>query len=119
MPAPISRVTIEADRDALRALKTLSDYVSVNPDLSKEALVELESNLLQLEEEARNLKTSYEATRARALQLRRLFHDRMLSARLQVTAQYGRDSQAVEAVGLTKVSARRRPRRRVMEVTEN
>jgi hypothetical protein len=45
----------------------------------------------------------------------RRFHDAMLGAKAQVVAQYRNDSLAVEAIGLTRKSERRRPvRRRAM-----
>jgi len=43
----------------------------------------------------------------------REFHSAMLGAKTAVTAQYGSDSPAVQAIGLKKKSERKRPTRRV------
>jgi hypothetical protein len=50
--------------------------------------------------------------RDNAVTAEREFHNLMLGAKDQVTAQFGRDSNEVQALGLKKASERKPPRRR-------
>ena len=45
------------------------------------------------------------------------FHNLILGAKDQVTAQFGRDSNEVQAVGLKKASERKAPQRRSKPTT--
>ena len=100
--------TIKADRDALNALQDLHDYAPLNPAYSVAALTALNQTLEQaLQNEHRiekALKAAQDAVKAAGWTL----HDAMLGAKIQVAAQYGDDSDAIQSLGLKKKSKRRR-----------
>jgi hypothetical protein len=74
--------------------------------------MELEAILAEAEQEEIRLHSLLDLARERAVEAGRRFHDAMLGAKAQVIAQYGDDSHAVEAFGLTRKSERKRPTRR-------
>jgi hypothetical protein len=103
---------LDADRDALLALKDLADYTPVNQAYSAPALSTLSEALQQAEEAEVRAQKALAAARDNAAAAAREFHNAMLGAKAQVIAQYGSDSYAVQALGLKKKSERRRPARR-------
>jgi hypothetical protein len=98
----------KADRVALNALNDLPDYAPHNPDYNIDALMKLKQALDQalLNEERiqKMLTTAHDAVKAAQWAL----HEALLGAKLQVRAQYGDDSDAIQALGLKKKSKRRR-----------
>ncbi|MBX0329493.1 hypothetical protein K2Z83_17625 [Oscillochloris sp. ZM17-4] len=109
---PVDPHTLAADRATLKALQGLSDYQPTNSAYSVEAALLLEQALTQAE------LADYRAEEAR-LQTRSVrnetgdaFHSVILGIKAQVIAQYGDDSYAVKAIGLTRRSERKRPTRR-------
>jgi hypothetical protein len=102
----------KADRAAVLAIRTMADYTPVNPAYSAEALIALEQALLKAEQEELWLQNALAGARDTAAAAAWALHDGILGAKFQVIAQYGADSNAVQAVGLKKKSDRRRPTRR-------
>lgn len=107
---------IEADRTALRALTSLSDYSPRNPAYETANLLALESELAQAEEVERLTRLAFEQARDEVLVAARALHDAVMGAKVQVVAQYGDDSYAVMAIGRKKRSEHKRPTRRVTTV---
>ena len=108
----VPSTVLDADRTALHALQNLQDYAAINPDHSKAFLDQLAADLAQAEQEEAQARQAFEQARARAIAAGHRFHDTMLGAKAQVIAQYGSNSTAVRAIGLTRKSERRRPHRR-------
>lgn len=108
----LPEATLDADRDALRALKDLEDYRPVNPEHSVEALTALDQSLREAEEAEARIQKALAAARETSIRAGRAFHSTMQGAKDQVIAQYGRDSLAIRSIGLTRRSDRRRPIRR-------
>ena len=108
----LTDATLDADRDALLALKDLADYRPVNPEHSVESLTALEQSLRQAEETEARIQKSLVAARDATIQAGRNFHQTVQGAKDQVMAQYGRDSLAIRSIGLTRRSDRRRAVRR-------
>ena len=100
---------IKADRDALNALRDLADYAPLNPAYNVAALTTLEQALEQalLNEQRieKALKAAQDSVKAAGWAL----HEGLLGAKIQVAAQYGDDSDAIQSLGLKKKSKRRRP----------
>src|SRR5690242_15427797 len=103
---------IQADRTALLAIRELRDYSPLNPTFSAEALASLDAALRRAQEEELRLRNALEAARDAATTAAWALHNGILGAKAQVIAQYGHDSNAVQALGLKKKSERKRPARR-------
>lgn len=108
----LAPATLEADRDTLLALQGLTDYQPRNPAFSVATLTGLETTLTRSEQEELRLRIAYEAARDRVQKAAQAFHDATLGAKTEVIAQYGADSDEVQAIGLKRKSDRRRPTRR-------
>src|SRR6266511_4969303 len=100
---------IEADRTALTALRGLRNYAPVNPAYRVEALSTLDQALVQAKQNEILAQNALAAARDAAVAAEWAMHDAMLGAKAQVIAQYGDDSDAIQALGLKKKSKRRRP----------
>jgi hypothetical protein len=108
IPAPI----IESDRAALRAISDMGDYAPMNAAYSTPALQELERACAEAQQDEIRSRRAADVARDRAVEAERRFHEALVGAKIQVVAQYGQDSSAVEAIGFKKKSERRRPSRR-------
>ena len=99
---------MKADGAALRALGDLPDYAPHNRAYTVATLTTLKQTLdqaLQNEERAKNaLKIANDAVRAAQWAL----HEGLLGAKVEVAAQYGNDSDAIQSLGLKKKSKWRR-----------
>lgn len=103
---------IEADRAALVALRTLTDYAPNNPNTTIAHLNLLEKNLREAEDKDLLARNTQEAAGAALIFAEWELHDAMLSAKAVVLGQYGPDSDAIQSLGLKKKSEYRRPTRR-------
>lgn len=108
----ISASIIAGDRQTIRALKDLPDYAPYNPEYSVVALLALEATALAAEDEMNRARISYEAARDRYATASLALHTNVLGAKDAVVGQFGSDSHAVSAIGLTRKSARKTPVRR-------
>jgi hypothetical protein len=99
--------TLKADLETLAALRRMPDYAPVNAQVSLASLEHAATLLNEAQE--RSDRADDEALAARdALHLAEWFiHDLMLLGKTQVQAQYGFDSDEVQAIGLKKKSKRR------------
>ncbi|HEU5014277.1 MAG TPA: hypothetical protein VFT66_17265 [Roseiflexaceae bacterium] len=108
----LSGPEMQADEDALLAIKQLPDYKPINPSYNTERLSVLEAALNQAEQEERRLANALAAARDTATAAAWELHNAVLGAKTQVIAQYGPDSNEVQSLGLKKKSERKRPVRR-------
>lgn len=104
--------TLEADREALLALEELEDYQPVNPNHRAEALRAFEQRLRQTEEEEVRTQKRLNTVRDDVVDAGWAFHNAIMGAKAQVSAQYGNDSNAIQSMGLKKRSDRKRTPRR-------
>jgi len=103
---------IEADRNSLVALRAIAGYAPTNPVYSVGEMTELEAEMTGARD-AETLAASALATaRDRAAAAEWELHNRILGVKDQVVAQFGRDSNEVQALGLKKASERKAPTRR-------
>lgn len=109
---PLSQPVLAADRLVIRAMKDIPDYSPRNPDHSVAALQSLELSLQQAEDELTRLSLASDAARKRVTEMSWALHEGVLGAKAEVIAQFGADSHAVAAMGLTRKSERKRPTRR-------
>jgi hypothetical protein len=108
----LSHAEMQADHLVLLAIRDLTDYTPHNPDYSTAALVALDVALTRAQEEELRLRNALEAARDATIVAAWAMHNAILGAKAQVIAQYGHDSNAVQAIGLKRKSERKRPARR-------
>ncbi len=111
-PYLIAAPVLASDRATLHALQDIPAYAPRNPELSTGSLTTLEEELTQAQLETERIRLALEAAHAREIAAGWKFHERVISAKTEVIAQFGADSQEVHAIGLKKKSERKRPVRR-------
>ena len=111
-----SATALEADRAVVAAMQDVSDYAPTNPACSAAALQELVLELARLEEADLRAKRAREVTRERVIEAAKLLHSMVQETKVQVMAQYGRNSPLVHAVGLKRKTERKRRARRAPAV---
>ena len=92
-------------------VKSLPDYSPANPAYRLEALLELEQALNQTRERELLTYNALATARDAAMTAEHTFYRAMQSVKFQVLAQYGDDSDAMQALGLKKRSKRLARRR--------
>ncbi|MGA7193538.1 MAG: hypothetical protein WBW94_07905 [Anaerolineales bacterium] len=105
-------ILLQADRDALTAIRTLSDYQPANPSYAADKLGSALTAMQSAQQAEVNAQNALDTARDAANQAEWGFHNSMLGAKVQVVAQYGDDSDAVQSLGLTKKSERKSPVRK-------
>jgi hypothetical protein len=110
------RMTFEVlseDRKAFAALQGLTDYAPANPAYTTETIKAVRDRMDDLHREAIQAEVAAAAKRDAATAGEWEFHNAMLGAKMQVRAQFGPDSDEVQALGLKKKSEyKTRTRRR-------
>lgn len=105
----LSPSTLQADNDALDALKGISNYTPVNPGCAVTAL-QTKSDAKDATQATETQKQAEaDAARDNAVAAEWAFHNAMLAAKDQVKAQFGGDSNEWQALGLTKKSEKAKP----------
>ena len=103
---------VQTNKDSFAALKNIADYAPVNPAYTVAKIQTSETGLnnkAQLESQA---NAAAAAARDDSVANEWEHHNLMLGARDQVVAQYGRDSNEAQAVGLKKKSEYKTPGRK-------
>ena len=103
---------ISEDQDCLAALKGLSDYKPSDTTFSKPAVQAASNDLDDAHEKETQAEANWKAARDRAVKAEWTLHKFNLGSKTQVKAQYGEDSDEVNAVGLKKKSEYKRPVRK-------
>ena len=101
------RMTFEVlseDRKAFAALQGIKDYAPANQSYQIEAIKDVRDRMDVLQREAIQAEAVAAAKRDEAAAGEWEFHNAMLGAKLQVTAQFGDDSNELAALGLKKKS---------------
>ena len=108
---------IQLNKDHFANLKTIAEYAPVNPAYTT-ALIEASENQMNADAatEAQAI-AALAAARDNAVASEWKHHNLMLGARDQVVAQFGRDSNEAQMVGLTKKSERKSPGRKPTKTT--
>lgn len=116
---PLTPSVIADDKAALSGLRTLVDYAPQNPAVTKAKLDTLDASCAQMEEELRQLLVQVAALRDRVADVQYDRHDGVILLRQQIIAQYGKDSDAAQAVGLKKQSEYAKPTGRTKKPSTN
>jgi hypothetical protein len=109
---PVPPPSLAADHVTVTAIQGLADYQPTNPNCSAAQLLQLQANLIQAEQAEHAVKVALDQARAARNQAAHQYHDAVVSARIQVVAQYGADAAAVSLIGMTRTSERKRPAKR-------
>lgn len=103
---------LQEDRDVHTALQSLADYSPANAAYTKAALAARLAAMKSAQDAELAAQNALAAARDAANAAEWDFHNAILSAKDQVIAQYGKDSNEVQALGMKKKSERKAPIRR-------
>jgi hypothetical protein len=115
MPSQSKRVRpaqIQEDRDAFAALQAVAGYAPANPAYAMAAIAAAQVGLNSAQQAEAQAAAAAATARDNAVAQEWAFHNLMLGAKDQVRAQFGKDSNEVQAIGLKKKSEYSRPQRR-------
>ncbi len=103
---------LRADYESLIAVQHLEGYTSTNADYTRDKLIAAHKAMEAARAAEIYAENALAAARHAAIKAEWEFHNAILGAKNQVVAQYGTDSDEVQAIGLKKKSERKRLSRR-------
>ena len=103
---------VAEDEDVLAALKAMTNYRPANPAYSIEALEQAHEELRGAQTAEVQTEAAYRGARDTAVEKELNFHNLILASKDQVTAQFGRNSNEVQAIGRKKSSEYKAPKRK-------
>ena len=102
---------LEADLESLTAVKNLANYTPVNADYALAKLEALQVKMDGAQEAETVAKIALDTARDGATAAEWALHNAILGAKSQVEAQYGKDSNEYQSLGLKKKSEYKKPGR--------
>ena len=105
----VNAVTLNKDRDALLAVKTMQDYKPSNAAFTLEKILALEADMIRKQEHETLAANEHRSARDAANDAEWAFHNSILGTKAQVIAQYDVNSDEVQAMGLKKKREYNRP----------
>ena len=102
---------IDADESAFAALQTITGYAPANPFYALATITQAHAALQSAQTAETQAAAALASARDNAVGREWEFHNLMLGAKDQVIAQFGRNSNEVQALGLKKSSERKAPQR--------
>lgn len=103
---------VQTNKDSFAALKNIADYAPANPAYTIAKIQTSETGLNNKAQLESQINAAAAAARDDSVASEWEHHNLMLGARDQVVAQYGRDSNEAQAVGLKKKSEYKTPGRK-------
>ncbi|HEX8146074.1 MAG TPA: hypothetical protein VF591_02635 [Pyrinomonadaceae bacterium] len=103
---------IEADESGLAALQAMAGYAPANQTYTLAAITAAHEALQSAWTAETQAEAALAEARDNAVAREWEFHNLILGAKDQVTAQFGRNSNQVQALGLKKASERKAPQRK-------
>jgi hypothetical protein len=100
----ITPAQLQADRDSFAALQANDKYAPANPAFAIVAITAVHNGLSTDQQTEAQAVAAAAAARDNAVAREWEFHNLILGAKDQVVAQFGRDSNEAQAVGLKKKS---------------
>jgi hypothetical protein len=97
------------DLDTLAALKDISGYTPANPAYTLTKVQTAQGNMDAAQDAEVQAQAAADAARDVATTAEWAFHDVILGVKEQVRAQFGTDSNELQAIGLKKKSEKARP----------
>lgn len=101
--------TLQADTDALNALKKIPNYQPANASYTLDKVQAASDNMDAKDADETQKQAALDAARDDATTAEWQFHNAILGVKEQVRAQFGADSNELQALGLTKKSERAKP----------
>jgi hypothetical protein len=95
---------MQADKEAFDALKAVEGYAPANPAYSVEAITAKRKAMEDKQTAETQAAAAAAATRDDATSSEWEYHDAMLGAKDQVAAQFGKNSNQYQSLGLKKKS---------------
>jgi hypothetical protein len=114
----LSPVKIEADENGFAALQAITDYTPINPSYALKAVADVHAELEGLRQAQIDAAAAAVAARDLAVAKEWEFHNLMLGVKEQIIAQFGKDSNEVQALGLKRKSDYKPPKRRAVSQNE-
>ncbi len=105
----LSPATLQADQDAYTALLAITGYAPANPEFAQTNVTAYFGDFQAARQAEVNAQNALDAARDAATAAEWGLHNAMLGVKAQVLAQFGADSDEVQALGLTKKSERKSP----------
>lgn len=103
---------LQADQNALTAAGSFDNYQPANPAYGLEQINAALSAMQSAQQAEVNAQNALAAARDTANAAEWTFHNIVLGLKDQVIAQYGADSNELQALGLKKKSERKSPKRK-------
>jgi hypothetical protein len=100
---------LSVDRDSLAALHNISGYAPANTAYTMTALTTAQTELDAAQAAEAQAIAAFNTARDAVAAAEWKFHNLVLGMKDQVTAQYGRDSQEVQMIGMKRASERKSP----------
>ncbi len=108
----IRPAALAADHDVYTAVQSFGNYQPANPAYSLEKLGAALTAMQTAQKDEVNAQNALDAARDAATAAEWESHNVALGVKDQVVAQYGKDSDQVQALGLKKKSERKSPARK-------
>ena len=106
----IAPAVLQADRDSLAGLKTITNYSPANQEFTEAALDTAETEMAEAQRIETQALAAAAAARDNAVAKEWAFHNKSVGMKDQVIAQFGRNSNQAQTVGRKKPSeVRRKP----------
>jgi hypothetical protein len=100
---------LQSDLESFAALQAIATYAPPNPAYTLDAITTAQENMQAKQTAETQTAAALAAARDSANEAEWAFHNAILGMRMQVTAQYGENSDEVQAVGLKKKSEYKKP----------
>ena len=108
----LTPAVMDADESGFAALQAMALYEPANQMYSLQAINSARGLMQSARTEESQAQAALDAARDNAVAKEWAFHNLMLGVKDQVMAQFGRDSNEVQALGLKKASERKTPQRK-------
>ena len=103
---------IAEDEEAFAALKAIANYAPANPAYSIAAIEQAYQDMQAARTAEVQADAAAKAASDNVVKWQSSFHNLIINSKDQVTAQFGRSSDEVQAIGLKKASERKAPQRK-------
>ena len=113
----LSPGVVETDKASFAALQAIAGYAPANPTYALAAITSAKTELEAAQQAEAQALAAAASARDNATAKEWAFHNLVRGAKDQVVAQFGRDSNEVQAVGLKKASEYK-PRKRKTQASE-
>ncbi|MDX6612511.1 MAG: hypothetical protein QOD75_1697 [Blastocatellia bacterium] len=108
----LSPAAIAQDQEILAALKDINNYAPANPAYTVNAIAAIDARRATAADTEVQTSAAAESARDNHVAVQWELHNALLGAKDQVTAQFGKDSNEVQAMKLKKKSEYKNPTRK-------